>query len=65
VWVEAYRTPWELNPRWDVFTPEGVWLGSVNTPNRFTIHQIANDFVLGVWRDDSDIEYIRMFNLVR
>lgn len=65
LWVEAYRPPWEREPTWEVFAPDGRWLGRIRTPVRLRILHIGGDFVLGRWRDENDVEHVRLYPLVR
>jgi hypothetical protein len=65
LWVAVYRRPGDDLPRWTVFDPDGQMLGEVSTPERFTIHQIGSDFVLGHWQDDLDVEHVLLFELVK
>ena len=63
LWAELYRfdvrQPW----RWIVFGPNGEGLGSVDMPPGLTVWQIGQDFVLGVWRDENRVEYVRRHTL--
>lgn len=63
LWVEEYRAPGEEEnqPRWEVFDPDGVWLGTVETPVGFQIFEIGEDYLLGLWRDDLGVEYLRRY----
>jgi hypothetical protein len=45
-----------------VFDPEGRWLGSVTTPD-VQILEIGRDYLLGIYRDESDVEYLQVFDL--
>lgn len=63
--MEAYRHSWEPEPVWQVFDREGRWLAAVRTPPRFRIHQVGDDHLLGVWRDEDEVEHIRVYPLVR
>ncbi len=65
LWVEEYRGPGDDQPRWTVFDPGGRMLGLVETPRRFTIHQIGRDFVLGSWRDEIDVEHVQLYELIK
>jgi hypothetical protein len=79
LWVRQYE-PWEDAPdrsgpvsvptyasrsSWDVFTPRGVWLGRVELPAGFTVLEIGSDYVVGIWRNADDIEFVRLYRLVR
>lgn len=65
LWAETYR--FERNgPRtWVVFDPDGRARGSVMTPARVEVHQIGADFILGLWRDSLNVEYVRRYPLSR
>ncbi|MFQ5680381.1 MAG: hypothetical protein ACE5HP_13095 [Gemmatimonadota bacterium] len=65
LWAQHFRAPWEKTPRWSVFDPLGRWLGEVETPAGFRIFAIGSDWVLGVTRDELDVEYVRLLPLVR
>ena len=45
--------------RWLVFNPNGEGLGSVDMPPDLDVWQIGHDFVLGVWQDEHEVEYVR------
>ena len=63
LWALRYRLPWESDYRWDVISPDGEWLGTVESPRDFTIHQIGPDFVLGVHRDSLGVQRVRVHSL--
>jgi hypothetical protein len=65
LWVEEFRRPGDDQPRWTVFSSEGVMLGAVETPPRFEVYQIGSDFVLGRWRDELDVEHVQLYELVK
>jgi hypothetical protein len=46
-----------------VFDPQGKLLGAVTLPARFVPRHIGNDFVLGVWKTENDVEVVRMYRL--
>lgn len=50
---------------WDVLDRDGRWLGQVTTPARFEVHQVTRDRVIGVWRDENDVEHLRLHRLSR
>jgi hypothetical protein len=51
--------------RFDVFTPAGAWLGSVQTPPRFRVMDIGKDYIAGLYVGDEDIETIRFYRLTK
>ena len=66
LWVGQYQSGFDFSPRcWWIFAAEGQLLGSKCVPEGFTPHQIGADFVLGVWRDEDDVEHVRSYGLVK
>jgi hypothetical protein len=64
LWVQDYSVDGGATG-WSVFDAAGVWLGTVEVPVRFRPLQIGRDEMLGVWRDDLDVEYVRAYRLRR
>jgi hypothetical protein len=64
IWMAEYRVLEEAHV-WQVFDPEGHWLGSVTLPDGGRISEIGEDYVLGVWRDEMDVETVRMYGLIK
>ena len=50
---------------WRVFDAKGRWLGVVPMPARLVVHEIGQDYVLGVWTDDDGGAEIRLYGIVR
>ncbi len=66
VWLPSYRPayPEEASP-YTVISPDGEWLGEVETPPRFRILDVTGGLVLGVLRDEMDVENVVVYELVR
>lgn len=64
LWAELYRFEVEAPVRWLVFDPQGEGVGSVDMPPDLDLWQIGRDFVLGVWRDEHRVEYVRRHALM-
>jgi hypothetical protein len=66
LWVRDYRLPGaEAGEAWRVFGTNGGFLGTVETPAAFTVHQIGQDFILGTWTDEVDVPFVRIYPLRR
>ncbi len=70
VWLEDYRHPWAparttQSSDWNVFTPQGEWLGLVRIPPRFRVFEIGLDYILGMGLDEVDVEHVQMLRLNR
>ncbi len=64
LWVSYYRLP-EETPLWAVFNPDGRWLGDVEVPPNGRLTDIGPDYVVGVWRDELDVEQVRVYQLLK
>lgn len=78
LWVQHLQLPAELtaeerenfNPQlgfgsstWDVFDPEGRYLGRVEMPARFQPVRFVGDRVYGIWRDELDVQYVLVLRI--
>ncbi|MEX2610180.1 MAG: hypothetical protein WEA24_09565 [Gemmatimonadota bacterium] len=72
LWLERYaprRTDGGWNATraeptiWEAYDPDGAWLGPVAFPPDFFPFEIGEDYVLGLWRDEMDVEYVRLYAL--
>lgn len=67
VWLELYRGLSEMDrpQEWLVLAVDGSWLGTVKAPDRFSVTDITMTTVLGVWRDELDVEHPQVLRLSR
>jgi hypothetical protein len=65
LWVELYRPPHHLTPQWMIFDSSGVARGVVDLPRDLEVQDIGADYVLGRWRDEMRVEYVRRYRLDR
>ena len=75
LWVERGDGPRDPLPQvadpnpspttWDVFSPEGRWLGPGEMPARYDPSEIGGAYVLGVHRDELGVERVRMYHLTK
>ncbi|MEX2608558.1 MAG: 6-bladed beta-propeller [Gemmatimonadota bacterium] len=52
------RVTWYEPQRWDVFEPDGRYLGAVDMPDDFTLHHARGEHVWGVTLDDLGVNYV-------
>lgn len=63
LWVGDHA-PYPEDPLlWHVFDAGGRLVSVVEMPQRFRVFDVGADWILGVWRDDLDVEHIRLFHL--
>ncbi|MDE0358147.1 MAG: hypothetical protein OXN92_10530 [Gammaproteobacteria bacterium] len=67
VWLELYRGGSEQDrpQEWLILDADGTWLGTVEVPDRFGVTDITMDAVLGVWRDELNVEHPQVLRLRR
>lgn len=65
IWLRTGRhfPPAAPSPEWTVFSKDGVLLGTLYLPDRFEVLEFGDGYVLGVWKDEMDVEYIRLYSL--
>jgi hypothetical protein len=65
LWVADFAAPPADPAAWRVFAPDGRWLATVAMPQRFRLEAVGRDRVAGVWRDEFDVERVRVHRLTR
>jgi len=67
VWASHYQSYGDLDEAqvWEVFSPEGRWMGAVTTPPRFDILTIGKSHVAGLYKDEFDVPHPQLLSLVR
>jgi hypothetical protein len=63
VWVSEFLRPTDNVSHWTIYSPDGALAGTLETPRDLTIHEIGSDYVLGVRRDENDIERVVRYAL--
>lgn len=66
LWVEQYDFPGAPVPGFDVFAPNGRWLGPVEAPPGVTgVFEIGRDHLLAKREDELGVEYVDLYELER
>lgn len=55
----------KLGVLWPSAGSRSAWLGTVVLPDRFDLYDIGDNYVLGRWRDDLDVEHVQLYELVK
>lgn len=61
LWVQEQDQPGDRTPRFAVFDPSGRLQGWVDMPDRFQPTQVRAGKVIGIWRDQDDVEHVRVY----
>jgi hypothetical protein len=65
LWVAEYSPRYNDEGRWTVFDPAGRMLGVVETPVDGRVTEIGDDYIIGVWKDELDVEHVRVYPLIK
>ena len=57
--------PGDVPETYWVFDAGGRWLGQVDTPSELVVRSVERDRITGVWRDELDVEHVRVYRLIR
>ncbi len=63
IWVMQRRPPSDSALAVEVYGLDGRHLARVELPPRFELHEIGEDYVLGRYRDELDVNYVRLYAL--
>lgn len=63
LWVQEWQMPNPGQQRYNVFNSTGSPVGSLSIPEEFQMMDIGEDYVLGLWRDANDVEFVRLYSL--
>jgi hypothetical protein len=64
LWVQAYLAPGdEGETSWTIFDRDGRVVTRLDMPAGLDPTHIGTDFILGVWRNELDVEHVRLYRL--
>jgi hypothetical protein len=64
LWVSESALPGQA-AKWDIFAPNGIWMGTLSLPAGLAVHDIGEDYVLGLARDELGVERVELYSLDR
>ena len=65
IWVDNYRLPGDSLIKRTVFDSTGRLLGSLDIPTGLRISDIGDDYILGVLRDEFEVEHVLMYEIIK
>ncbi len=65
IWVENYRRPGASQVSFVVFAETGHLLGTVTIPDGLHVFEAGPEYLLGRWRDEFEVEHIRLHRINR
>lgn len=64
LWAQVYPRPDAEQVEWLVFE-RGRWIARLRVDPAFALRAIEGDYVIGVWRDDLGVEFVRLYRVRR
>jgi len=65
VWLLGYEPGVRGSNEWHVFDRMGRLLGEVVTPMGLDVTDIGSDYVLGIYRDEYDVQAVRKYRIIK
>jgi hypothetical protein len=65
IWAELFHPPYDMTSLWMLFDEDGVARGTLELPADLQVTDIGADYILGRWRDELGVEYVRRYRLER
>lgn len=65
IWSPRQRPPTDTPVEWTVYDLQGRTVAHVTTPARFQPHEIGEDYITGLYQDEMDVDYVRLYRLIR
>jgi hypothetical protein len=65
LWVRDYLRPGDTRSAWCVFGLDGTQIAQVEMPANLEVFEVGEDYVLGKWRDDLDVEHVGLYRLLK
>ncbi len=65
LWVEDYRPPFQSPIWYTVFDSSGTVVARITIPLGLDITDVGSDYVLAVWKDELDVEYVQLYDLIK
>ena len=63
IWARRYMLPRGATVHWDVFHPDGRYLGRVDVPAAFRLHGVGDGQLLGVHEDELGVQRVQVLDL--
>jgi hypothetical protein len=64
-WVALPDAAADGGAPWDVLGPDGAYLTTVEVPRGLKLTQIGDGFLVGIARDDNDVESVEVFRIAK
>ncbi|MGD2120113.1 MAG: hypothetical protein PVJ76_00140 [Gemmatimonadota bacterium] len=63
IWRPDVRPPADSAVSWEIFDMEGIPVATLSTPARFEPHEIGEDYLTGLFLDELDVNFVRVYEI--
>ena len=63
IWVRAWSPAGAERDKWTIFAPDGKIIAGLEVPLGLEFLDVGEDYVLALWKDEVDLEYVRLYRL--
>ena len=65
LWIEEYSALRNAPSTFTILDPDGAVVGSLTLPTELAVLEIGADYLLGLYRDELEVEYVHLYRLTR
>ena len=65
LWVREYPLTGVHDASWFVFSPDGQWVTTLEMPFGFSLYDAGPDWVIGIYKDELDVEVVQLRPLLK
>ena len=65
LWIEEHNALGNAPSTYTILDPGGAVVGSLTLPRELTVLEIGADYLLGLYRDELEVEYVQLYRLTR
>ena len=65
LWIEEYPIPGNDIRSWSIYEKSGARIAKITLPRGFELREVGRDYVLGIWHDEFEVDYLRIYNLLK
>jgi hypothetical protein len=65
IWLLLFDLSGQEDRVWRVLSPQGRPVGTVRTPTSLRVADISGNYLLGIYRDEMGVEFVRRYRILR
>ena len=65
LWIQTFHASGRTRETWQIFSADGAWLGALDLPKDLNVSEIGDTYILGFASDELEVQYVRLYALLR